>query len=111
MNFIDEFIGKYDERSETIERAAGDLAFKLLWVLMLIVLMLIPIFMQADFSRQQMAASLFLALVAALMISLFVKYCYCWINNIARGRVIAKYTSAVVISTVLVLVILNMLLR
>ena len=26
MNLIEEFVGKYDERSETIERAAGDLA-------------------------------------------------------------------------------------
>lgn len=111
MNLIEEFIGKYDERSETVERAAGDLAFKLQWVLLLIVMVMIPVMKKTGVSGGDSAEVVFLALVAVLMISLFVKYCYCWINNIARRRIIAKYASALVSSIVLVLVVLNMVLR
>ena len=109
MNFISDFFGKYDERSETIERAAGDLAFKLLWVLTLISLMLIAVLVENGLDSWDLASTIAIAQIAALLISLFVKYYFCWINNIARGRIIAKFATAVVAGTAIVLVLLNFL--
>lgn len=100
MNFIEEFFGKYDERSETIERAAGDMGFKLLWVLILMVLIMIPVLVNTDMEPRDVLGTVFIVMVASLMVSLFVKYCYCWMNNITRGRVIAKFASALVLSFV-----------
>jgi hypothetical protein len=98
MRFVEEFFGKYDERSETIERAAGDMAFKVLWVLLLIVVAFVSVLMNGGMGSTEILDITVLMTVASLMIALFVKYLYCWINNIARIRVMVKFGAALVFS-------------
>ena len=98
MGFIEEFFGRYDERSEFVERAAGDMAFKLLWVLLLIVLVVGPVMQRAGMGAREVMDVMLIMTIASLMVSLFVKYLYCWIHNIARARIMVKFGAALVFS-------------
>ncbi len=100
MKFIDEFFGRYDERSEAVERAAGDMAFKVLWVLLLIVLVVMSVMQNSGMGPKTIVDTTVLITITSLLIALFVKYLYCWINNIARLRVMVKFGAALVLSIV-----------
>ena len=109
MRFLQILFDKKDERAVSVERAAGNLAFTILWILNLAVLVLFGLAAGLSWRMDNFSLGGLIIIPSSLLISIAAKYCYCWIKDLNRYRILLKLSASVILSTVLALTIVLVL--
>lgn len=84
------FFERYDERSQAIEDAGGNRAFKVLWILLSIGLFFM-FFEIVETRGSTFAKIMALYFIISMISVLCLKYYYCWKRNVDKKLLIAKF--------------------
>jgi len=93
----------FDEREQATENAAGNLAFKVFWCLMLITL-IIYFYMIYNLRAADAVAFLFYIILIDMLAALCVKYYYCWTHDIDKKILIWKFARTFIGSFIFVFI-------
>ena len=93
----------FDEREKAVENAAGNLAFKIFWCLMLIAL-IIFFYMAYNLRAEDVMAFLFYIIVIDMLAALCVKYYYCWTHDIDKKMLTVKFIRTLISSFIIVFI-------
>lgn len=99
------FFERYDERSQAIENAGGNLAFKIFWVAMLLSLAIIILISDSNTEAAPALKLVFILIIFEMATVLCAKYYYGWTHTIDRKLLIVKFSGTVLGSIIYVLML------
>ena len=97
----------FDDREKEIENAAGNIAFKVFWILILISLFIMISFDAESLAEYQKTSILFSVFILGMFVALSTKYYCCWINGTNKKLLVMKYTVSVISSILFFIVLLQ----
>lgn len=97
----------FDDREIEIENAAGNRAYKVLWVLTMIAISIAATLKMRGMHISVLFESIALMTLLSMFISLCVKYWYCWTRHINKKIIVRRFVTSIFFTIVLLLILMK----